>query len=88
MSAKTILFGIKKGGAGKTTIATNQAVLFSQKGKTLLIDLDPQGNSSLYFGFDPNGVKSISKLIDAKENKLNYIELWNINEYYTKIENL
>ena len=88
MSAKTILFGIKKGGAGKTTIATNQAVLFSQKGKTLLIDLDPQGNSSLYFGFDPNGVKSISKLIDAKENKLNLLKDYVLNLSSKGLENL
>ena len=30
---KTLLFTIKKGGAGKTTIATNQAVLFANRSK-------------------------------------------------------
>lgn len=33
-------------------------------------------------------IRDVKKRTTAKENKLNYIELWNIDEYYTKIENL
>lgn len=79
MSAKTILFGIKKGGAGKTTIATNQAALFSQKGKTLLVDLDPQGNSALYYGFDPNSSKNIIDLLKQPGNKAKCIDKFVLN---------
>ena len=48
MPTKCVVFLNQKGGVGKTTIAHNTAYFLSQfkKMKTLLIDLDPQGNSS------------------------------------------
>mgnify|MGYP000550061282 CR=1 FL=1 len=47
MVAKVIMLGNQKGGVGKTTSAVNIATIIAASGyKVLLIDLDPQGNSS------------------------------------------
>lgn len=57
----------QKGGIGKTTTATNLAGILSKKASTLLIDADPQGNSTSTYEAEVEGVATLYDVIIDSE---------------------
>ncbi|NOQ81643.1 MAG: AAA family ATPase [Methylophaga sp.] len=63
----------QKGGVGKTTTVVSLAGLLAQEGQpTLILDMDPHGSLTTYFGLDPDTIdNSIYTLFQHMDNSPN-----------------
>ncbi len=76
-------FANNKGGTGKTTSCVNLATALAQSGKrVLLVDVDPQGSSTISFGFDKSKLLYTAYDVLAQSRKVEEVTL------ETRVENL
>jgi chromosome partitioning protein len=72
VDVRTVTIANQKGGVGKTTTAVTLAGLLAQRGaRTLMVDLDPHGSLTSYFGNDPDELeRSVYSLFEAGPGRL------------------
>ena len=73
----------QKGGVGKTTTAINLSAAIAEKNfKVLLVDLDPQGNSTMGSGVEKNQIKSTIYDVLIGEKEIDNILIFSENSKF------
>ena len=62
---KSVAFHLQKGGVGKTTLSGNIAALLP--GRTILVDADPQGNTSAWFLGQQNPLYELADVLTGNK---------------------
>ena len=74
--AKVISISCLSGGSGKTTTALNLAVMLANRGSTLAVDFDPQGNLSQWMGLnDLSESATVAETILSGEDRVEFTEI-------------
>jgi len=69
-----IVVANQKGGIGKTSLCINVSACLAKSGKrVLLIDLDPQGNSTLGLGIDVSNKPTVAELFSYADCEVNHV---------------
>ena len=89
MAAKTICVANQKGGVGKTTTAINLGASLSLCGKkTLIVDIDPQGNAGSGIGHGADGHATIYDALVEGEPMASVVQATEIDNLFFAFSNI
>lgn len=86
MSAKVFSISNQKGGTGKTTVSMNFAAGLARRGRTLVIDADPQRSAGQWSGLAPDGRPFPASVIAVAGNLAQEIKRFRQDYQYLVID--